>query len=358
VTGAVAAIDIGTNSVLLLIAERRGNQLVALLERATVTRLGQGVDAAHALAPEAVHRTLECLRRYADEIRAAGASRVTAVGTSALRDAAGVDAFLERATEILGVSPRVITGAEEARLAFTGALTGLALPEGPVLVADIGGGSTEIIAGDVRSKSSSPEMLWSASLDVGSVRLTERYIKSDPIQATELDAVRAETQKALARLSITHASDGETDRRGSAPPPLASSLEGGGYVVGVAGTVTTLAALASGLTSLTAPEPVPSEARGTSGARGAAAASASTPTHGIRLTRHEVGALIKRLARLPLRERKALPGLDEARADIIVAGSAIVEEVLTWAGADVLITSDRGVRWGLAEALATAQEPV
>jgi exopolyphosphatase/guanosine-5'-triphosphate,3'-diphosphate pyrophosphatase len=370
----VAAVDIGTNSVLLLIAERRDGGLAALVERASVTRLGQGVDASRALAPEAVHRTLECLRRYAIEIQAAGVSRVAAVGTSALRDAQGVDAFIASAAEILGVAPHVVSGDEEARLTFAGALTGLELPKGPVLVADVGGGSTELIAGNVANvagaasvergapaspvlraqkaqraprppraqRDSSPgaiPMRWSASLDIGSVRLTERYIRSDPIRADELAAVRVHVRGALANL---HVENGERGLEGGGGGGGAAGR--GAWVVGVAGTVTTLAALARGLASLTSPTPP----------MGTIMTNDRDPTHGTRLTIGEVGALIERLARLPLRERKALPGLDEARADIIVAGAVIVEEVLAWAEADVLITSDRGVRWGLAKRLVTA----
>jgi exopolyphosphatase/guanosine-5'-triphosphate,3'-diphosphate pyrophosphatase len=182
-------------------------------------------------------------------------------------------------------------------------------------------------------------MRWSASLDIGSVRLTERYIRSDPIRADELAAVRVHVRGALANL---HVENGERGLEGGGGGGGAAGR--GAWVVGVAGTVTTLAALARGLASLTSPTPP----------MGTIMTNDRDPTHGTRLTIGEVGALIERLARLPLRERKALPGLDEARADIIVAGAVIVEEVLAWAEADVLITSDRGVRWGLAKRLVTA----
>src|SRR4051794_17268140 len=119
----VAAIDIGTNSVLLLVAERRGNVVVPVVERATITRLGQGVDATRALAPEAARRTLDCLARYAEEIRASGALHVAVAGTSAMRDAAGGESFRAEAKSLLGVEPRVISGREEAELTFEGAMT-------------------------------------------------------------------------------------------------------------------------------------------------------------------------------------------------------------------------------------------
>ncbi|MEJ7734448.1 MAG: Ppx/GppA family phosphatase, partial [Polyangiaceae bacterium] len=140
----VAAIDIGTNSVLLLIAERRAQELEVVLERAEITRLGQGVDATRRLAPEAVERTLATLSRYGAEIRAAGAAAVDAVGTSAMRDAEGGAAFVARAAEAIGVQPRVVSGAEEAALTYEGALAGLSVTRDDApTVFDVGGGSTE-----------------------------------------------------------------------------------------------------------------------------------------------------------------------------------------------------------------------
>ncbi|AUX40816.1 phosphatase [Sorangium cellulosum] len=306
----VAAIDIGTNSVLLLIAERRGGELVALIDRATITRLGQGVDAARALAPEAVERTLACLARYGEELRSLGVERVDAVGTSAMRDAAGGEAFIARARELIGVAPRVISGPEEAELTFAGALTGLDLPAGaPRIVFDVGGGSTEIIVGTAAG-----EVEQAVSLDVGAVRLTERHVRADPPAEADLAAVRAASRAALATVR-------------------AEPLRAAPILVGVAGTVTTLAALARDV--------VPYD-----GAR----------VHGARLSGAEIAALTARLASAPLAARRQLPALDPARADVIVAGSALVEEILAWAsklaGAPVdLVVSDRGVRWGLAERL-------
>ncbi|WP_437959029.1 Ppx/GppA phosphatase family protein [Sorangium sp. So ce119] len=309
----VAAIDIGTNSVLLLVAERRGGELVALAERATITRLGQGVDAARALAPEAVERTLACLARYGEELRSLGVERVDAVGTSAMRDAAGGEAFIARARDLIGVAPRVISGPEEAELTYAGALTGLDLPaRGPRIVFDLGGGSTEIIVGDAGGT-----VERAVSLDVGSVRLTERHIRADPPTEPELEAVRADARAALATVP-------------------AGPVSGAPTLVGVAGTVTTLAALVRDV--------VPYD-----GAR----------VHGARVSGAEVVAITSRLASLPLAARRKLPALDPARADVIVAGSVLIEELLAWAsrvaGAPVdLIASDRGVRWGLAERLCPA----
>jgi exopolyphosphatase / guanosine-5'-triphosphate,3'-diphosphate pyrophosphatase len=303
----VAAIDIGTNSVLLLIADARGPELVPILERSQITRLGQGVDATRALAPEAAGRTLACLEEYEALIRAAGVDRIAAVGTSAMRDARGGEDFRARARAILGVEPAVVSGAEEASLTFAGAVTGLSLSAEIFTVFDLGGGSTEIICGAAGSA------LQSVSLDIGSVRLTERHIRSDPPTLEELAAVRADAARALAGAAA------------SLDPEAPASRA----LVGVAGTVTTLAAFVRDV--------VPYD---------------SARVHGARLTAAEVARASAELAALPLASRRALPAVNPARADVIVAGSVIVEELLTWARASELMVSDRGVRWGLAYRLA------
>lgn len=299
----VATIDIGTNSVLLLIAERRDGVLVPLLERATITRLGQNVDATRRLVPEAIERTLSCLASYAEELRAFGVERLEAVGTSAMRDAAGGSEFVERAERLLGERPRVISGDEEAELTFHGALSGLHLG-GPVSVFDVGGGSTEIITGQAGA---APSFTRAKSLDIGSVRLFERHVQNDPPGPEELARACDDIRAALATVQ--------------AP-------EAGITLVGVAGTVTTLAAIELGL-----PDYDPAR------------------VHGSLLRRESVVALAERLAKLTLAERQALAGLEPKRADVIVVGAAIVREVLDWSGCSELVVSDRGVRWGLAERL-------
>jgi exopolyphosphatase / guanosine-5'-triphosphate,3'-diphosphate pyrophosphatase len=306
----VAAIDIGTNSVLLVIAaaDAVGRPL---LQRATITRLGEGVDETRRLAPAAVERNLRCLRAYADDLRAHGSPRLDVVGTSALRDAEGAGAFLDEAERILGARPRVIAGDEEARLTFRGALSGLSL-SGKLLVFDIGGGSTELIVGDA-SGTAPPESR--VSLDIGSVRLFERHVRSDPPTRQELTAIEADITQALAAagpLARVHAHE-----------PLT--------LVGVAGTVTTLKAVELGMPSYD-PDRV----------------------HGAVLTLSTVETLCVRLASLPLAERQQLPGLEPKRADVIVAGALIVRDLLRRAGAVEAIVSDRGVRFGLLEALISA----
>jgi len=302
----VAAIDIGTNSVLLVIAAAEAGGPRPLLERATITRMGEGVDRTRELAPAAIERTLECLRRYAADLREHGSPPLDVVGTSALRDAQGAGDFLDEAEQILGVRPRVIAGEEEAELTFAGALSGLEL-QGELLVFDIGGGSTELIFG--RADGAARSIQSRVSLDIGSVRLFERHIRSDPPSAAELSAVEADIARAL-----------------SSAQPLSSSAGSGAQLVGVAGTVTTLKAVELGLSPY-------------DGAR----------VHGATLTLASVEALCVKLSSLPLRERVELPGLEPKRADVIVAGALIVRELIRRAGATEMVVSDRGVRFGLIE---------
>jgi exopolyphosphatase / guanosine-5'-triphosphate,3'-diphosphate pyrophosphatase len=305
-----AAIDIGTNSVLLVIAAAEASGPRALLERATITRLGEGVDKTRRLAPAAVERNLACLRAYAEDLRAHGSPKLDVVGTSALRDAEGAQAFLDEAERILGVRPRVIAGDEEARLTFRGALSGLAL-RGRLLVFDVGGGSTELIVGDAAG-TSPPESR--VSLDIGSVRLFERHVHGDPPRPAEVANVEADIARQLA-------SAAPLARLGSEPLTL----------VGVAGTVTTLKSLELGL-------PAYDSAR----------------VHGAVLTLSAVEDLCAQLASLSLAERQRLPGLQPKRADVIVAGALIVRELLRRVGATETIVSDRGVRFGLLDALLSA----
>lgn len=304
----VAAIDIGTNTVLLLVAERdaRG-QLVAVEEHATITRLGEGVDKTRVLAPAAIQRTNAAIDTYAEIVRRLGAERVDVVGTSAMRDAGGGEVVREHVRSKLGVEARTIPGEEEAALTFTGALSGIAAiaPGSSVRVFDIGGGSTEVVHGT----SGQPGFSFAHSFDVGSVRLTERHVKNDPPTSEELTAVREAARETFATVP---------DFDSSYPP------------VAIAGTMTTLAAVALAMTEY-------------DGAR----------VHGLTLERREIERVVAELARVPLAERSRRPGLEPKRADVIVAGGLIALAYMERAKADAVLVSDRGVRWGLAERLAT-----
>ncbi len=312
----VAAIDIGTNTVLLLVAESRDGQLVAVEEHATITRLGQGVDKTRQLAPDAVERTRACLDRYAEIVARLGVTKIDVVGTSAMRDAGGGDAVRAYVKTRFGVEARTISGDEEARLTFAGALSGLSLPSSGasgngsggerVVVFDIGGGSTEVVDGDRVTRAIS----FAHSYDVGSVRLTERHVKSDPPTEAEREAVARAASEAFA----------------SVPPSVR-----GAPVVGIAGTVTTLAAVSLAMKTYDAAR-----------------------VHGHTLSVTELERVVTMLARVPLEERRTIDGLEPKRADVIVAGGLVALAFLRHVGAPSLVVSDRGVRWGLAEQLANA----
>lgn len=304
-----AAVDIGTNSVLLLVAERTPEGVKALVERATITRLGEGVDRTRRLASEAVARTNACLSDYARELSALGVDRIDVVGTSAMRDAEGSDAVRDHVRRELGVDARVISGDEEARLTFGGALSGLRNSEGAVVVFDIGGGSTEVVRGTIDAEGRPWTVEFARSFDVGSVRLTERHVRSDPPTAPELDAVRADARRAFAAIP-------EGTWSGTPDPST--------WPVGIAGTVTTLAAVALGLADYD-----------------------SSRVHGCVLPRADLRRVVERLATLPLAERRSLPGLQPKRADVIVAGALVADAFLEHLGAGGVRISDRGVRWGL-----------
>lgn len=297
-----AAIDIGTNSVLLLVAEATNERIAPIVDRATITRLGQGVDRTRRLAEDARRRTLDCLEQYAAIVKVESVSELDAVGTSALRDAEGADSFLSDAERVLGVRPRVIAGLEEAELGFEGALSGLAI-QGEVLVADVGGGSTELVVGSALG--ATRRMRSAVSLDIGSVRLFERHVRSDPPTLAEMASVREDIRRAFAE----------------SPRPAERAT-----LVGLAGTMTTLAAVELELEQYDADR-----------------------VHGLRLSKLAIRALAERLAALPLVDRRRLPGLDPARADVIVAGAVIADDIVSWAGADEIVISDRGLRWALVE---------
>jgi exopolyphosphatase/guanosine-5'-triphosphate,3'-diphosphate pyrophosphatase len=293
----LATIDIGTNTTLLLVASSREPAVTVLEERAEITRLGRGIGRNGALDAEAIARTLAVLRQFAAAARRHDA-RIAAIGTEALRRAPNAAAFLEPAAQILGTQVEVIDGEREAALTFRAVAASFPdLRTGPLAVVDIGGGSTEIVLAD------SGNVGFRASLPLGSVRLTEAFIHSDPPTAAE-------------RAEITNAVDSAI----CAVPFAAHSPT----LVGVAGTVTSLAAMALGLASY-------DPAR----------------VHGYRLSRADLGREIARLASARQPERERIVGLDPRRADVILAGALILDRIAAAAGAAEVRVSDRGIRWGL-----------
>jgi exopolyphosphatase/guanosine-5'-triphosphate,3'-diphosphate pyrophosphatase len=300
----LATIDIGTNTTLLLVA-RTDPAVEVLEERAEITRLGRGIGSRGALDGEAIARTLGALRDFAAIARRHDA-RIAAVGTEALRRAVNAAAFLDPAAEILGTPVQVIDGQREAALTF-GAVVA-AFPDvraGELVVVDIGGGSTEIVL------ASNGEVRFRTSLPLGSVRLTEALIHHDPPTEDEQAAVASAVDAAIQGVPFSRK-----------PATL----------VGVAGTVTSLAAMALALASY-------DPAR----------------VHGYRLSRADLGREIARLGGATQPERERMIGLDPRRADVIFGGAMILERIAAAAGVDAVCVSDHGIRWGLLHELAAAR---
>lgn len=299
--GPVAAIDIGTNSTNLLIADARGT----MRRRVAVTRLGAGVDASRRLAPDAIARTVDTLAGYRREIDAAGVTAVRAVATSAARDAANRDDFFDRVEQTLGVRPELLSGADEARLAFGGAVeTVRAVAEPPWAVLDIGGGSTELMLGDDAG-------VEVASVDVGAVRLTEALLRADPPRPDELANAIGLVQ----------------DHLDDVLRELPGLLESPAFV-GIAGTITTVAAVELGL-------PTFDPAR----------------IDGFRLTKDACEDVFRTLATEPLADRLHNPGLPPERADVIVGGCCVLVAVLRRLHLQSIVVSVRSILDGVAAEL-------
>jgi exopolyphosphatase / guanosine-5'-triphosphate,3'-diphosphate pyrophosphatase len=303
----VAAIDIGTNSTRLLVADVDGGPdgTMKTIERHTrITRLGQGVDAHRRLHPDAIARTVAALRDYHARIDALGAEKVRATATSASRDATNREDFFTAVDAEIGVRPELITGHEEATLTFTGATAGLAEPA-PYLVFDVGGGSTELIVG-----TDAPDGL--VSVDIGCVRLTEMFLHGDPPTAEELSQA----------VSIVrdHLADVDRELPGAA---AAKTL------IGTAGTVWTMAAVELGVD-----------------------ASESERIHHFRLTQAAAEDVFRTLATEPVARRKHNPGLEPGRVDVIVGGAIVVVSVLRHFHFDELLVSEADILDGLARSIA------
>lgn len=298
----VAAIDCGTNSIRLLIAEIDGDAKTDLLREMRVVRLGQGVDETGTLAPEAVERTLEACREYGGVIDAMGVDVVSFAATSAMRDADNAADFSDRVEEILGVRPRVLTGEEEARASFEGATGDVA--EALTAVIDLGGGSTEVVQG-----LGAPT--FSHSFDLGSVRMTERFLLTDPPSVAEVTACMTHLDAVLA--------------------PVLSKLEPSDEIVGVAGTITTIAAHSLALPSYD-----------------------SEVIHQARIHVDDVRAACGSLMQMPVADRRALPFMHPGRADVIAGGALILDRVLEHLPrtTDELVVSEQDILDGIARAAA------
>jgi exopolyphosphatase/guanosine-5'-triphosphate,3'-diphosphate pyrophosphatase len=301
----VAAIDCGTNSLRLLIADVEAGELVDIDRQMRIVRLGQGVDRTGELAPDALQRTESALVDYAAAIESAGVKRVRMVATSATRDARNANTFRTMVYDTLGVLPDVITGDEEAALSFTGAVRGLpATFAAPYLVVDIGGGSTEFVRG-----TAAPQM--AISVDVGCVRMTERHLHGDPPTAGQIAAAEADIEAAV-------------DRALAAVPAA-----GIGTLVGLAGSVTTVAAIALGLARY---DPV--------------------AIHHSRVSYDQVAAVTAGLLAMDRATRLAMPVMHPGRADVIGGGALVLRVLMQRAGADSVVASEHDILDGIAWSLA------
>jgi exopolyphosphatase/guanosine-5'-triphosphate,3'-diphosphate pyrophosphatase len=299
----LAAVDMGTNSTRLLVAESDGGgaagPLTTVERHMHITRLGQDVDAARRLHPDAIERTLSVLRKYREVMDATGVEGARATATSAARDAANRQELLEPAAEILGTTVELLSGEEEGRLTFLGATTGLDAPA-PHLVVDIGGGSTEFTVG-----TGTPE--GTMSIDVGCVRLTEAWLHSDPPAPEELSQA----------LSVVQAYLDDVDR----DLPAAGQAR---TLIGTAGTVTTVAAVEIGLPAYD-PEVL----------------------HHFRLTREAAEDVFRTLATEAADDRRHNPGLEPGRVDVIVGGAAVLVAVMRHWGFEEMIVSEADILDGL-----------
>lgn len=313
----VAAIDCGTNSLRLLVADiyPSTGRLVDLHRRMEIVRLGQGVDATGKLAPEALARTFAMLAEYAKTISDSGASSVRMVATSATRDASNAAEFSAGVRQIVGVDPEVVSGAEEAYLSFSGATAELAAgatsvgrPEPPFLVVDIGGGSTEFVFGPAEDSSAADESGLSAiSVDIGCVRLTERHLRDDPPTQGQIDAATADIDAALATVADAV---GVADAR---------------TLVGLAGSVTTVTAVALGLTRYDPDR-----------------------THHAKVSARRVHEVTANLLAQNHAERAANPVIHPGRVDVIGAGALILDRVMHKFGFTEMVASEHDILDGIA----------
>ena len=301
--GPVAVVDCGTNTTRLLVTDGPG---AGLERRSSITRLGRGVDATGSLDLDAAERTLACLRSYREIMDRHLVGQVRATATSAVRDADNRQWFLDAAADAVGMPLEVLSGLEEAGLSFNGAVSELDPADGPFLVVDIGGGSTELSYG-------AGECEAALSLDIGSVRLTEKYVHHDPPRPEELSAC----------LSVTELHLDDVVRE---IPALAMRCQ----LVGVAGTITTAAAVELGLVEYDRDR-----------------------VHHFRLTKDATEDVFRTLATEALKDRLHNPGLHPGRADVIVAGMCILVQIMRSFDFEDCLVSESDLLDGLALSLLT-----
>ena len=307
-TRRVAAVDCGTNSLRLLVADIDHDRpgLTDVARRMEIVRLGQGVDQTGRLAPEALARTTRVLRDYADVIADTAADAVRMVATSATRDASNAAEFTRQVKEILGVAPEVLTGSQEAVLSFTGATAELASRPGPVLVTDIGGGSTEFVIGPPGTPA-----VHAISVDIGCVRMTERHLHGDPPSGAEVAAATADIDAALDAVT------------GAVPVRQARTL------IGLAGSVTTVAGIAMGLPAYDA-----------------------SRIHHARVSAADVHEVTRSLLAQTRAVRAAIGVMHPGRVDVIGGGALILDRIMQRFGFGEVLVSEHDILDGIAWSLA------
>ena len=303
----VAAIDCGTNSIRLLIADINGDNFQEITREMEIVRLGQGVDATGKFDPEAIERTLTATRRYAEIIASKGVEEIRFCATSATRDASNRDLFIDGVREILGIEPEVIPGTEEAELSFIGATKGLTHTESPYLVVDIGGGSTEFVLGD-------SEVKYAKSVNIGCVRMSERHLNKAPQDPLAVQKAIQDIEDAIAEAAYI------------VPIKEAKTL------IAVAGTATTVAAAALGLSEY--------------------------DRHSIHLSRIPAAKVFEVAQMFSLMSREeiaALGYMNPGRVDVIAAGSLVLARVMLATGATEFVASESDILDGMAWALSQVQ---
>lgn len=302
-----AIIDIGTNTLILLVAKPVRKSIEVLHDEAVITRLGQGLSDNHFFLPEAMKRTLDVLKKFRAKCTEMKVGKIVAVGTASFRTAANADVFINRVKKECGFKITVLSGEAEAKNIFTAAHKDFGDNHDKLIVVDIGGGSTEIITGPVPKKKAAETVI---SLPFGSVRLTELYVHSDPISDEDF-------------LRLSNAiQNGLKDNLNDFYPP--TFLPQKAALVATAGTATTLLALDKKM-KIYKPKAI----------------------HGARLKKEKLADLIELLKSKSVAERQKLPGLEPLRADVILAGAILLNEILAYFKQTEAIISDRGLRYGV-----------
>lgn len=302
----VAAIDCGTNSIRLLIADVTDQGMREVTRQMEVVRLGEDVDTTGQFKVEAVQRTLKVVARYSDEMRRRGVERVRFCATSATRDASNREIFISGVNELLGITPEVIPGVEEAALSFLGATAEMASADGPFLVVDIGGGSTEFVFG-------THSVEKAVSVNIGCVRMHERHLRSNPVDKSELAAAIADIDEAISRASK------------EVPITEAKTL------IAVAGTATTVAAAALDLDSYD-----------------------RYAIHLARIPAEEVHRIAHQFQGSSTEQIAALPYMHPGRVDVITAGSLVLSRIMLATGATNFVASESDILDGIAITLGRA----